>query len=573
MTIPELHCRLIDIQARFAEAYALGRLSEAVPELFKESEHVSVRLPWMEAPATDLPALQAAVREHEALQISEPHIFHTPHIELSEENAGGGSDAAAGTGRDDSAASVTGTGRDDSGDFNGTAYVTWETYGYRIDRTGANAVMITTRFAAAVEAAGDTVRFVSADWTQIGEFLPQDYLFAGTDHAADPGTIPVKADMADLENAADAGLTPGTGRLPAAKDFFAIRNMTNILFANNWRDCARFFTETAEADADDLTGRPLSGLAEVSAWLDSIGEYERSHNGWYRAVMISGPGALYETEDGRVRGRWLTHSFEVSEHPVTGNELIRRRIFLMDNEYIRTEGQWKIQKLRLSPLFRLPELEGTNRLYQRMLFDKDSNWLCRQFDPDTGSEKVALAAENIFSFWPLCVHRAQLSDFFRNFIKNDVYTPVMSIRSQGPQTPARTGDAEILDKLVPMEAGYVPGQITYHCATTPVIQLDKDGETVHASWIDHSLTNFGPKEGQDHVDYMVFVTRYDHVFKKAGGKWCLVEFNWEPCLGLPFYKAPKDGGSGWAGRYGREELYPFPLHCRSLEEYREKGAN
>ena len=409
------------------------------------------------------------------------------------------------------------------------ADVTWESYGYE---PGDTCSMVTTRFAASAVLTKDGWRYEKADWTLMQRFAP----------LAGGGTL--SSDQP----------APLCGCTPSAHDSRVLRNLAGILAANNWRNVAQLFTADAQVDLEDLTEGPVP----ATAWLRDAADYEAANSGRYRCLLLLGPGQLCAVDPAHTAGRWLIQTFEVT----SGAEpCIRRRVCLLDMTFTRGDDRWRIAELKLRCILSLPLLKGTGQRYQRMT-NPDGNWLYKVYNPDTPCEDIALDIENIFSLWPISVHRGELMHFFRRYLSRP--ETILSIRSQGPRTPDKVGPAQIAEKLSGMDAVYKPGQLTYHCATTPVLE-QPDQNTVLASWIDHSLTNLGPKE-DGRADYMVFVTRYDHVFQRVEGRWYLTRFNWEPCLGFPdgsFVSLP-GRGQGWASDHP-DESYPLPQGLNAIE--------
>ncbi|MBO6054770.1 MAG: hypothetical protein J6P31_04555 [Oscillospiraceae bacterium] len=429
------------------------------------------------------------------------HLFHSPHLLISAD------------------------GR--------SAQVTWESYGYTADRS--ESAMMTTRFAAEAVFTADGWRYRNADWVVMQKFEPLPFSAEQDSICHPPVPIP-------------------DGPLPDAHSCRVLRNLAGILCANNWRDCESLFAPSACADLEGLT----DGCIPAEAWLRETADCEAHAGGRYRCLPILGPGYICSESSDRARGLWLCQVFEVKQE--NGAQVIQRRICSLDLQFIRSE-RWRISSLTLRTVQALSDIPGAGTRYERMTFP-ESNWLYTSFEPDTPCEDSALAVENIFALWPVSVHRGNLMRFFRHYLCQP--DTVLSIRSQGPQTPPKTGPEEISGKLTPMDASFRPPHLTYHCATTPVIQ-QMEPDVIRASWIDHSLTNLGPRSDGS-AGYMVFVTRYDHVFRRIRGHWYLTEFNWEPCLGFPdesFVSLP-GAGQGWAASHP-DQLYPLPLGLNDYE--------
>lgn len=513
-----LQTALLDLQARFALLCSQGELAGHCEEFFA-SDDLQIQMPGLEQAVTsreelktDLTALENAHREQ---GIHTVHLFHTPYLE----------------------------------EENGTAFATWETYSYHIESASRNARMQATRFAAELVQENGRWVYRMIDWTMIQQFEPQNY------DENQQIVYPFSAEIPD-----------GTACMP--QDYLHLRNLTNVLASNNWRDCVEFFADDAAVDAQGLTVGEIQGKDAIAAWLSSIADYERKNGGRYRCLMLMGPGAVTMQDENHACGTWQLQTFEVSVK--NEEQQVLRRMMVMRNSYVRAGDGWKIAALQMHTLLELPMIHGSSTLYGRMSMAQP-NWLYADFAPFTPCTEMALNIENIFSFWPNALHRGNLMAFYENLVRNDQEEYWLSIRSRGPETPNFVGDKSITDKLSGMDKTHCPGQLSYHCATTPLIQAFDDGNTVRASWIDHSLTNRGLDAETNTADYMVFVSRYEHTFRKIGGKWYLVNFNWEPCLGLPFgvWRYCPGHYSGQAPTF-TDTRYPFPLNCKDIPHFREK---
>lgn len=416
-----------------------------------------------------------------------------------------------------------------------SACVTWESYSYWKD--GSTSSMCTTRFTAAAQLCQDgRWRYGDAEWILIQRFRPLSF-------APEQDTQAVLCPVWE------------GGDLPGPHDCQVLRNLAGTLAAGNWRGCADFFTADAEADLEGLT----QGSIPVIDWLQSVQDYERYNGGRYRCLMLLGPGALRLDSPNTASGAWTVQTFEVGG--TSDAQCLSRRFCLLTLTFERGQDTWLISALRLTALQALPVILGSGTRYERMS-SPESNWLYTVYHPDTPCEEDAHDVENIFSLWPVSVHRGELMNFFYAYLCQP--DTVLSIRSQGPQTPAKVGTDEITGKLSGMDGMFRLGQITYHCATTPVIEELQPG-LIRASWIDHSLTNQGPR-ADGSAGYMVFVTRYDHVFRRIDGRWYLTSFGWEPCLGIPdesFVSLPSPGS--WTTDHP-EERYPLPLGLDAIAQ-------
>ena len=516
-------CALTSLQARFALADARNRLADLGEQLFSQAPDIQIQLPDMDSPAQGEEVFACLRKRQEQRSITgsgELHIFHTPVYHVPESGA--------------------------------PAFAAWESYGYRIDRTGRTSTACTTQFEAEFVLENDSWKFRRIWWRVIQVFVPQTYTAAQV--------IPPAADSP----------VPAGGMLPEAADYLTIRNLSNLLAVRNWHGAEELFAPYGSLELQDLTDGPIHGKRAIGEWAVSMHKYETENGGCYRCLLLAGPGDILLQNDRQAKGVWMVETFEVIPAIPGGERQIRRRICTLEQEFIRSDGSWYIQRCQMNTLAELPLCQGSGNKYERMTCPQ-GNWIPIAYDRTVRSSLPCFEAESLFALWPIALHRGELTRYFQNYIKNDAVPYRLHIRSQGPHMPPLEDEISIMAKLSGMDKCFLPRQPGYHCASTPVIEVDETGTRVRASWIDHSLTNMGQAFGTNAEDgsvpYMIFVSRYDHVFHQISGKWYLTSFFWEPCLSLPnwAYRLENDEGLAVAPGDGQ---YPLPLGLTSLADYR-----
>ncbi len=506
-------CALYDLQGLLSLAYTEGCLAESTDRLFSAREDARLEAPGLEAPAEGRGeirrALEVCRRRENAEEVRWACLFHTPSVAVDEQGTG--------------------------------AQVCWDCYAYRIDRKRRTGRLCTARFAASCLQEAGEWRFHQVRWELMQRFLPQTYADGQRpEHAAGP-----------------QGAAPGEAHLDAA-DHLEVRNLCSLLTLRNWERAEELFAPSATLYAQGLTDCELCGREEIGAFCAGIRRWEAEHAGRYRCLQLLGPGCISAAGPGEARGVWLSETFEVRPDEAAGQTTLRR-ICRVELRFGREAQSWKIRTYRMRTLFELPLLSGASPLYQRM--NRVPNWLPLNTQLRSCRPAPCFEAETLFALWPASLRRGELMNFLRRHMSGDGVTCRLSIRSRGPESPDLVGFDEIASKLQGMDEIAMPDLPSYHCAAAPFLVSSDDGETVWASWMDHSLTNMSVALGASGEDgtvpYMIFVSRYDHVFRKIGGKWYLTEFGWEPGLGLPNWACDPAEEIGWdRERQGRK--YPLP---------------
>ena len=520
----EIYCALTNLQGLFSLACAENRLLVHADELFADHPGLAVRLPDMDAAVCGTAALRACLADREAMRDRthfDIHLFHTPAFQIG--------------------ADLT------------TAAMTWDSYSYRIHTAKRTADFFTTRFHATLLLDGGLWRYWTIDWRRMQTFVPQRY----------------GAEQKPAVQRSCAGQDTGAQFDGTAEAYLTIRNLNNLLSIQNWRDVDGLFCEDADLELEDLTDGCLHGRPAIARWAESVRLREENQGGCYRCLLMTGPGNITGGSGAHAHGVWLAQTFEVTPGLSGRPQTIHRRICVLDQRFCRQSGAWAIQRYTLHTLLELPMISGAGERYQRM-HCPDGNWIPIHYDPKGRNPQAAFEVESMYAFWPVCLRRGELMQFFQNRIRNDTAAYWLHIRSQGPDVQKLIGSAPIEQKLKGMDACFRPHQPSYHCASTPVLEVSADGACVRASWIDHSLTNmgqaFGARTADGTVPYMVFVSRYDHVFQRIDGKWYLTQFNWEPCLGFPDWAFDPGKNTGWLAS-AADGKYPLPLNLAQVADY------
>lgn len=520
MNKTENYSQLANLQGLFSIACAINQLAENAEHLFITNDTTELIFPDMTEPVTGYAEISAYLENRQCL-IENSHtrdipIFHTPSYFI-----------------------------EDNGE---KAHVTWDVYSYRIDTLHRDMTFHTMQFQAICLLEKNRWKYQSIRWMEMQTFIPQEYQKEQTCIHQQNWQLPDQISQFQIE----------------ANDYLTIRNVHDLLAIKNWTDIIDLFHPVATVEADGLSEK-LSGSQEIQKWLDSIHAYELDGNGTYRCLQMIGPAYLVLQNESTARGIWIGETFEVTPACEDNQQTIQRRICLFDHIFVKTSDSWKIKDYRLYTLYELPLIIGGSNLYQRMLYP-EGNWIPISYDPTVTIAAPVFEIETLFALWPASLRRGELMSYFERYIKNsDGYS--ISIRSRGPQTPTLTDYDSVKTKLEDMDSVFINHQPSYHCASTPVMEVSPDGNTVRASWIDHSITNMSQAFGLDSengtVPYMIFLSRYDHVFRKLNQKWYLTEFNWEPGLGFPnwFYAPSKT--RGWSAKTDQEK-YPLPLTYHTI---------
>ena len=506
-------CQIQNAMGRLIHYYCTNDLDLVMPLLASTPDTV-MELPALSKPLIGHVNIQAGLRQLQdgraAADGIEFHLLHTP------------------------ACTIAGDGR--------AADASWETYSYcfQPENDAVRVQLYITRIDARfiVDQAGWKISRLS--WKEMQSFLPW----------TEPGKI-------NFQNR-DIRPAPGINTTFSAEDWLNIRNIQGFYAANNRRDFAALF-----ADDQDVTFQfptliegAYRGPEAIGSALAELAEREADNGGKYLGAPLMTTPVIEIAADGiSAEGWWLAQTFEVT---MTGQ--IMRRLGLFHQQFVKRSGNWRILHFRYEPLLQLPvEDYEPARRYHRMQLKTD-NWLHHDYPVNCGTPDDVFAIENIFAEWFGRLHTGALDLYVTDHMYNDQVPFRLDIRSRGSESPCLTTREQISGKLQGMDRLYVPKQTSHHAATTPVIKVSPDRLSATAIWLDHSLTNIGPVDGQNghRSRYMILIGKYIHGFTRVNGEWKHTSLEWEPLLSLPDMFYEQSASRGWAGS---DDPRPYPMPC------------
>ena len=510
-------CQIQNAMGRFIHYYCANDLDLVMPLIASTPDSV-MELPALSKPLIGPVNIQAGLRQLQdgraAADGTEFHLLHTPACTIADD--GRAADAS------------------------------WETYSYcfQLENDAVRVQLYITRIDARfiVDQAGWKISRLS--WKEMQSFLPW----------TEPGKI-------NFQNR-DIRPAPGINTSFSAEDWLDIRNIQGFYATNNRRDFAALFADDQEATFQfpTLIEGIFRGPEAIRGALAQLAEREADHDDKYLgAPLMTTPVIEIAAAGESAEGWWLAQTFEVT---MTGQ--IIRRLGLFHQQFVKREGIWQIIHFRYEPKLQIPvESYEPARRYHRMQLNTD-NWLYSDYPVNCGAPDDVFTIENIFSEWFGRLHTGALDLYVNDHMYNDEVPFRLDIRSRGKESPCLTTREQISGKLQGMDRLYVPKQTSHHAATTPVIKVSPDRLSATAIWLDHSLTNIGPADGQNgHLArYMILIGKYIHGFTRVNGEWKHTSLEWEPLLSLPDMFYEQSASRGWAGS---DDPRPYPMPCSRAE--------
>ncbi len=390
-----------------------------------------------------------------------------------------------------------------------------------------------------------TMKIINLLWKDIQSMIPWDYELPPNSEwfgEVQPGSLPeMRADN-------------------SPEDVLQIRNLQNYFFERKMNQTEQLFCDQA---MPSLYLEPLSRnkIIGKSLILNQINQWRREEvlqNGYYLFLGITAaPIIEVNLENRSAEGLYFVETFHFNNQlqATTEKTPLIRYLNILKASYCLENGEWKIRTMDLNIIGELPRVIYTRgRRYDRMS-QYPNSWnldICKRkgrFIED--SYKI----ENILNQWVYHCRCGKLVSFYEEYMKNREIECRMLIRSQGERSKILSTEAEIIHKLSEMDQQFHDLMYSYHTATTPIIEIEENGNYAKATWFDHSATNlFSMATTNELIPYMVFVAKYVHQFRRIEGKWYLVDFYWEPLISLPDWEFNLMNSKGFvskkdAGKY------------------------
>ncbi len=383
------------------------------------------------------------------------------------------------------------------------------------------------RLEAAVEATGTGCRIRRIRWYLIQEMKPWTY--------------PKEIDFCALPKYPElpkAGTSVEVKKQNCEEDRMAIRNLMNMFFEHRLERMHELFFEDKQTNVriDLLSKRTVKGYQAITKWFQETlaGEKENAH--CYRFLGLNCAPVIEIDESRRMAcSLSMAETFRIdAKDKEPARWTLIRRLCTVCGRYVNTVDGWKISHLHIQKLIDLPIVRYRNDQRYDKAGQSKEPWSVDQKYGGTISVSDAMQIENIINGWAYSCRQGTLDAFCRNYFFHPDFPVSMLIRSFGTKTEELRTFEDIMTKIRDMVAQYRNRYYTWHAPTTPVLQYDGDKEHVVATWYDRGTTNLRSmsKSAAD-ILYMVFVNKYTHHFRRAGGKWYIERFYNEPVISMP----------------------------------------
>lgn len=434
-----------------------------------------------------------------------------------------------------------------------TGHAAWDTYTYAFDTTVYNCDIAFTHFDIQFVKTDNGCAIESLKWYTMQSWVPWDYEDTEKEYLD-----------AGLDRLSELELPEITNDI-SAQDFVDIQKLQNVFFANGMNFVIWTFANNEEItfSMENIGINDVVGITELTAVLTELKDKETENNGYYITEGMCTSPVITMTGEDSATGWYLVQTFDL-KGPAFGNteppyDLVRNLCQLKAN-YIRVDGQWKVQDFDLRELVALPALPYESSTQFRDKMSTGTNWTVQTIDITSSNPSDVFEIENLIYGWVTALRRGDdLVEYFENHINNDEVPFYMYLMSSGVAAEKVTGEEAVRNKVVGLSSTFINLQPNYHTATTPVIEISADGLHAHAQWMEHSLTNMAKALGVDEngvFNYMIFSARYAHDFTKIDGVWYLTGFTWEPLIHIPNWKFDSANSKGWAGSSSTQK-YPY----------------
>lgn len=356
------------------------------------------------------------------------------------------------------------------------------------------------------------------------------------------------------------------------RDYLEIANLQGRWAQDRRRGAKEMFSRSEQAGLSIPTlNVAATGYEEVAAALDQLDQIEAKNGGAYLSVIMTASPVITVDEDGQsASGSWLavTHDMKASAF---GNDLADCPVVLVlgryDNRFIKENGIWKFEQIYFYPVVTVDADRFDFTASKSSIFSlEDENWL---YAPERQAESPAedaLEIEDYVAHWTAGLRYRSEAPFYYRYIareRPDLLCWTMMSRKEGERYRiSRTMDRihEEIFGMTDMFQSAQPKGSGFHCATTPVVELSKDGESATAVWLDYGWTLMAEAFGIQQPPYPVnpAIGRYEHEYVKIDGQWKLCKFKWFPLFRIHPWGFDYSQTLGWAGS-DSEKRFPLPF--------------
>lgn len=383
---------------------------------------------------------------------------------------------------------------------------------------------------------------------------------------------------------------------PTGKDYVEIQQVMNQFTQNNRKDAMNLFASNEDISfymgnlsytSADLfgDGKAVTGQAGVSVKLAEMSEAEKANGYDFISIPFTSTPEILVNGDTAI-GTWMVQTVDVKagyygcEYNSLYSDIdsktkdmdamipVVRSICMATQEFVKENGQWKIQSYELNPLMTLPveeyrwsniagfghhSMQNANADTSFPYINLDNEWTSVDdtYDYQLADADDSMELQGYIARWANANKRRETLTFLDTLMAKDselLYT-FMKNSSSKPTVGYDNGVFAFMEKQT---KNWNETLSIGHSGTTPLIYTYTDEPGVeHAIgyWVDHSWTNlaqiFKLSVTSDTIEFMLNINRYRHEFVKVDGEWKMLGFGFEPLIEIPKWKLEWKTCRGW----------------------------
>lgn len=363
-----------------------------------------------------------------------------------------------------------------------------------------------------------------------------------------------------------------------SEDWWAIVKLQNRYTHDRRKDMDRYFSKAEDASfyLPVYLDGPATGYKSICQALNRLDQMEEDNEKLYLStLLLTNPVVEVDPDGVHARGAWLGMNIGI-KGPAFGEEPpypVEVYFLYLDQKFVKEDGIWKFHTFNAQKLFGAP-VWHFDPASTAGLIAHDRRWHYPPVATRAGTPEDYLEIENIQGWWVNTLKSARPSEFVDRLVavksegvEYHTHDPFMEADDSGLRRKANNvvgakgvenyrEQARLIEAIKQQQ----PHHPSCHTTTTPLIEVDEDGEHATAFWFDFGWTMFAegfdlpPEEWHANPCFARYAQQY---IKDQNGKWKIWKFSWYPLFRFnSMWPFKPEAVRGWAGS---ETAEPWPM--------------
>ena len=353
------------------------------------------------------------------------------------------------------------------------------------------------------------------------------------------------------------------------EDFVEIQKIQSRFSHFNRKNAIDLFSDhKPKFSVSFLAEGTKSGKREIAETLDMIGKEEIRRGAFIGIPLISTPYIVNEKDKNHACASWICMYVSFGEMNKDGKRAVALHLGRLKQKYVKENRKtWKIDDFDFEESFSFVPYyysHNENSRYDR-ISKPERKWLfgCENMG-GTYPEDV-FEIESLIPQWTYRLRsgdQVTILDTIMNSREREI-----SRSMRGFSNTRVYGADEFREYLINrQDKSFFTSMPAFHTATTPLVEVNAEGNYAKAVWLDHSISDLykGKLKEERFLPYAAYIGKYEHEFVKEDGTWKWIGFGWEPLVSLPDYVCDTEQSGEWLDWKHKKIRYPKPFEKYEL---------